>query len=432
MKRLLTLLFAIVALVFAACEPQQITPNEEPLFEITSQTSVEVGVDGGVFPITYALTAGDYREVTALADDQEMIIDINTNTATVILVSVAPNYGTYNRTAKIRVSYGDKAEFVEVHQAGSTGKEEGEYDVVEIKVNQLIGNYYGERLQAGLGHYWVILSADGIVNGELAPNAEFFRLDLLGPLASSEDNIRIPDGTYIYENSYAEFTIPNIGSTDYVYTDAQGESWSMPFSDATLVVRGSKIELTARVEDREFHVSFDGEYNITANIINEYISTLKSDHVIDLNNCTGTLQSFGDYWQCGYCNWQIEFVCNDGLKYGTYLVLDFLTDSILSGASGVEGTYRASGFSDEDISKPAFAAYTFVPGIQISDDGVFMMGSLLQIYKDGIGVDQAPLRDGEIVISKNSNGTYNIVIDAVDDVDPAHKITLNWTGRLNS
>ena len=430
MKRLITLLFAIAALSFMACEPQQITPNDEPAFEITSAKSVEVGVDGGVFPITYNLTEGDYTSVSAIADDTEMIIDINTNTASVILVSVAPNNNTYNRSARIRVKYGDKAEFVEVHQAGSSGKEEGEYDVVEIKANQLIGNYYGERLQAGLGHYWIILSENGIVDGALAPNAEFFRLDLLGPLAQNEENIRIPDGTYLLGNSYTEFTMPDIGSTDYVYTDAEGESWSVPFSSATLVVRGSSFELTARIETKEFHVSFDGEYNITANIVNNYISTLKEDYVIDLSNCTGTLKSFGDYWQCGYCNWQIEFVCNDGLKYGTYLVLDFLTDSKLSGASGVEGTYRDTGFSAQDSTMPAFASYTFIPGIQISDDGVFMMGSIVQVYKDGIGIDQASLYEGEMVISKNSNGTYTIVVDALDDAPKQNRVTLNWTGVL--
>jgi hypothetical protein len=119
------------------------------------------------------------------------------------------------------------------------------------------------------------------------------------------------------------------------------------------------------------------------------------------------------------------------MEYGTYLVLDFLTDTNLNGASGVAGTYRSSGFTEEDPTKPAFASYTYVPGMRISDDGVFMMGSLLLIYEDGKGIDQAPIFDGEFTITENGDGTYTIVINALDDKQPANKITLNWTGRLN-
>ena len=59
-----------------------------------------------------------------------------------------------------------------------------------------------------------------------------------------------------------------------------------------------------------------------------------------------------------------------------------------------------------------------------------MMGSLLQIYKDGAGVDQAPIYGGEIVITDNGNDNYTIVINATDDLEEPNKITLNWTGRL--
>ena len=59
-----------------------------------------------------------------------------------------------------------------------------------------------------------------------------------------------------------------------------------------------------------------------------------------------------------------------------------------------------------------------------------MMGSLVQINRDGKGIAQAPLYGGEFTISQNEDGTYHIVIDAVDDSEPAHRITLDWTGRL--
>lgn len=305
-------------------------------------------------------------------------------------------------------------------------------NIINITANQLIGTYYGERLVSGLGHYWIILSDDGFVDGSTVPNSEFFRLDLLGPIAEDEDNIRIPDGRYRFDfsNSFSEFSILNIGSSDYTYVDATGEAWAYSLIDAILEVDGNSMNLTAFVDDKEYHVTFNGEYSISYNPISDIISTLTSDYEINLNNCTGYLTCYNDYWHCGYCNWQIEFICNDGIKNGTYLVLDFLTDANTNGSSGVEGTYHSTGFQEEDPTQPAWSPYTFIPGMRVSDDGVHMMGSLLMEYANGVGINQAAIFGGEFSITDNHDGTYTIIINALDDADPSHKITLNWTGEL--
>ena len=39
--------------------------------------------------------------------------------------------------------------------------QEPEDNVINISANCLIGNYYGESLVPGLGHYWIILTEDG-------------------------------------------------------------------------------------------------------------------------------------------------------------------------------------------------------------------------------------------------------------------------------
>ena len=199
---------------------------------------------------------------------------------------------------------------------------------------------------------------------------------------------------------------------------------------------GNKFTLTAEVQNdelnttTEYYVTFEGDYSLTYNEVADHVSTLDNDYEIDLTNCAGTLKCFGDYWECGFCNWQIEFVCDNGLKQGTYLVLDFLTDDVLSGASGIAGTYTSTGFSAEDETKPDFKAYTFVPGFSISDDNQFIMGSVVIEYANGEGVDQAPIFDGTMTITDNGGDNYTIAIDAKDDANPAHKVTLNWTGRL--
>lgn len=429
MKRVFTILFALVAFVFAACEPAVTPPaDEEVVFEITSQKSIDVGVDGGVFPITYSLTAGDYTEISADADDTTMIIDINTNTAGVILVSVAPNSGIYNRNAKIRVVYGDKTEFIDVHQAGTSGLNEGEFEVVEVAANQLVGNYYGDNLKEGVGHYWIILTKDGFVDGAAVAGGEYFRLDIMAPTPDDEDNVRIPDGEYRfdYAKSLDEYTIIDIGNTDYSWVDDEMEGWAIPMQDATLTVRGNHFELVAFVEHFEYHVEFEGDYSITTNIITDHVSSLTKDTVIDVSNCSANVRSCGDYWHCGCNDWCIEFVCKDGMQHGTYVVIDYLSDS----TTDFTGTYIDSGFSAENETKPDFRAGVFVPGFRVADDADIFLGSLFMVYKDGLCVSQAPIYEGTVTITANVDGTHTIVIDALDDAPKQNRITLNWTGRF--
>ena len=158
----------------------------------------------------------------------------------------------------------------------------------------------------------------------------------------------------------------------------------------------------------------------------ETISSLTSDYEINLSNCTGTVKCYGDYWNCGYCNWGIKFECNNSTP-SILLNLDFLTDSNIDGSSGFEGTYRSSGFMEEDPTQPAWGEFKFIPGFSIGGYG--FMGSMLVEYSiGGIAVEQAPIFNGEIIINDNGDGTHTIVINATDDL--WHNVTLNWTGIL--
>lgn len=420
MRNILLSLLAICAVALSSCDRSE-TPVVESYLEIMSSTTLNVGRQGGTFSIKYRIDSPvEGEEVKVSSDNEEMILSLMVISEGSVVVEVAPNPTHDERQANVTISYRNLSESVLVVQEAM--------EHIEVAANQLIGNYYGERLQPGLGHYWIIMSKDGIVDGELVNGSEFFRLDLIAAVAENAEDIRIPDGRYTYDasNSFSEFTMPNLGNTDYTYIDDGGMAWAEPFVEATLEVEGSKFTLEAATEERTFSVTFDGDYSITANIISDHISTLEEDLEIDLTGCVGTLSNYGDYWLCGYTNWGIEFVHTNGLKYGTYLVLDFISESTTS----CVGTYRYSGFSSEDETKPNFAPGFYVPGIRISDDGVFMMGSLVQIHKDGKGIDQAPLYGGEFTISQNDDGSYHIVIDALDDAEPAHRITLDWSGKL--
>ena len=429
MKKLIfSVLLAVMGLSMA-CEPKINTP-EEVRIEITSNDVVTIGPEGGMVNITYSLTGGTgvYSHVQATADNETMITAINTDDLGVVRVAVTENTDYFEREAQVRISYDGESYFVTIKQEARNGEDDGR---VVVNANQLDGTYFGEQLGAGVGHYWIILSNGGIVDGEVLPNTEFFRFDILGPLAADIEAIKVPDGKYTYDfyNNFKEYTILNLGNSDYTYVDDAGEGWAINFDSAELIVEGNRFELVALVENKEFHVSFEGDYTIGNTTISDSISNLTSDLEIDVSNCDVTLNSYGDYWLCGYCNWVVEFISKKGLTNGVYLVLDLL-GTTLDTSSGFVGTYTSAGFEDEEHRTPNFGPGVFVPGVRISDDGVYMQGSLYQRYDNGKGIEQAPLHDGTITISDNGDGTYRILVDAIDDCTPAHKITLDWSGVL--
>ena len=419
------MVLAVVSLVATSCESKD--HNSEPVkFEITSSDTVDIGAEGGIVVVTYTLGGGDYSLVDVATDNEAMITALNTEEQGIICAMVAANDVYEARTAQIRISFNGETKYVAIHQEGNADAPHNE--VVNVAANQLVGNYYGDNLREGVGHYWIILTKDGFVDGAAVAGGEYFRLDLMAPMPEDMDNIRIPDGEYRFDLSLSgdEYTIVDIGNTDYSWVDENMEGWAIALEDASLTVSGNRFELIAVVDEKEFHVSFDGDYSLTTSIISDCVSSLTGDAVIDVSNCTASVNSYGDYWECGYNNWCIEFVCNAGMKYGTYLVIDFLNKS----TTDFTGRYEASGFSADDETKPDFRSNVFVPGFRVADDADLLLGSLYMVYKDGLCLSQAPLYGGTVTITSNNDGTHTIVIDATDDADPAHKITLNWTGKL--
>ena len=414
------------AILTTACEVLE-SPKHAPELELTSEETLRVDREGGEFEITYNLLHASFgTNVSAKVVNSDMITAVDTSTKGKVFITISENTTDAIREGAVIVSYASLSFTVLVHQ---------DYTAVDqpavrrdIVANQLVGNFYGDNLAAGVGHYWIILTKDGFVDGAAVAGGEYFRLDLMAPMPEDMDNIRIPDGEYRFDLSMNrdEFTIIDIGNTDYSWVDEDMEGWALPLEDAKLTVNGNRFELEAFVDNTEYHVTFEGDYSLTTSIINDYVSSLTQDTVIDVSNCSASVNSYGDYWDCGYNNWCIEFVCNDGMKYGTYLVIDFLNNS----TTDFTGTYVASGFSAEDETMPDFRADVFIPGFRVADDADLLLGSLFMVYKDGLCVSQAPLYEGSVTITSNGDGSYTVVIDALDDAPEQNRITLTWTGNF--
>lgn len=426
-KSFIYCLMALMCLC-ASCEPIVTSspegPEDAPKTEltITSGTLAPFTWEGGAATVTYTITNPVEGAEVKASTSAQWITNVDTSVYGEVSFVVTPNEMEELRVSNIALFYEDIVQNIAVRQEGYSAP------AVEIEANQLLGSYYGERLAQGFGHYWIIISKDGFVDGSAVPGSTFFRLDLLATPADDLDNIKIPDGEYKFDalNTLSPFTILNIGNTDYTLVDEDGTAWALSFIDATLVVEGNSFDLRVTLEDKELHVTFNGEYSVTNNQISDTISNLIGDTTIDVSNCTASLQGFGDYWGCGYDNWCLEFVCNDGMRYGTYLIIDFLSLA----PNNYLGNYIASGFCEDDPTKPNFRGGVFVPGFRVADDADLLLGSLYMVYEDNVAVKQAPLLTGTVVINYNANGTHTVIVDAYDDAVRPNKLTLNWTGYI--
>ena len=306
MRKLFSLaLVALVSFAAVSCEMFDDSKQDTQKPDNSGQSGAQgiTGTSGDVINATaeqknYQITYTVQGEGTVMAttDNPQMIDAINTATSGYVRFRVTENTTSEVREAYIIITYGNSFARVKVVQEGA---QMPEVEKVNIAANQLVGNYYGDRLADGVGHYWIILSKDGFVNGNTVNGGEYFRLDLIAPLTDATENITLPDGDYRFDPSlaYEEFTIINIGNTDYTWIDGTGEGWGYNFVDASLSVRGNKMELVALTAEKEFHVTFDGTYSLTPPyVITDYVSSLKEDTVIDVSNCHASKQSYGDYW----------------------------------------------------------------------------------------------------------------------------------------
>lgn len=429
MRKFFTLAFVAIMVVATSCELLQTeTPTpakKEQSITLTSTSLIEAPAEGDVYIITYT-TEGEEARVNATTDNPDMIDTITSNGNGIVRINVTENPNTEVREAYVYITFGSSSTSVKVVQAAA---EIQSLPVINVAANQLVGNYYGEKFGVGVGHYWIILTKDGFVNGSTVAGGEYFRLDVLAPVTDEKENIKLPDGDYSFDPAFlaSNFTIIDINNTDYTWVDNEMNGWGKRFVDASLSVKGNELKLVAVTEDAEYRVSFNGDYSLSAPYeVTEHISSLTQDTVVDVSNCTASYGTYGDYWNCGFPNWNIEFVCNDGIYQGTYLVIDFLTAS----QSDFTGTFESSGFCVDDPTKPDFRAGVFVPGFRLDPNSNQMLGSLFMVYKNGICISQAPLYNGTITITRLSQGNYNIVLDCYDDAPKPNKITLNWTGQL--
>lgn len=253
------------------------------------------------------------------------------------------------------------------------------------------------------------------------PNGAYYIFDIYTDIIDGE--LALPYGTYNIDinGTMAPFTIDPSYSIYYLLDE---EGWDYVeeeyFVDGTITISAEGAVAELVTESGATHmITFQGAID---NIIDysedsegdETYSTLIDDYRCNLDNCILSYKNWGDYYEVGYDNIYMALISES--SYGDGLQLDLITGA--TGTSEIAGEYTIANTLD------SFTAY---PGWV---DGDYMEGSwFFNIDEEGYIVDCAPLMSGTVTITKNSDGTYTIELDAYDDL--YNNITATWTGIDN-
>lgn len=262
-------IFAVVAMLFVACEP---VVTDEPTEQIKLTTDSDVIVNSGSVMgfIKYEiLQTVEGAEVKAEAN-VDWIGDFDYSSQGKIGYSVQANPDSEQRVGVITVSY-DKSSFtVNVTQKLSENPANE-----NITAAYLQGKYYGNYsgLQANMYNYYVAFSDLGMDSNNMfgTPDAHYFFADLyLDTPPADMNNIVIPNGVYEYDITNQGFANTFTESCSwYQINDSAG--WAIPgyqihYEEGTLTVEDGKVTLEVTLEidhmQKSFKVVYEGSYSL--------------------------------------------------------------------------------------------------------------------------------------------------------------------------
>ena len=235
------------------------TPEiEEPLFTITSQSTIEIPYQGGEGVVTYTIenpVEGESITYECSADWIEEIV-----VADDIRFTVALNAQQQIRTTEIILSYMGQEQIITVNQEGAP---ESEY--IEFEASYLQGIYYGNEYGSGY-NYYIYLSDVGVTGEDgYKDNSITFRLDIYSDTSSSSGNVVLPEG--VYELDYSNSCDPGTFSSMYsicVFCEDGDISGYYGFESGKVTVTENHIEAILEFMSGDvYRVTYSGSLNIT-------------------------------------------------------------------------------------------------------------------------------------------------------------------------
>ena len=277
-------------------------------------------------------------------------------------------------------------------------------ETVEFTAQFFDGTYYGD------GNYYIVVS-DAVVTGSYGVDGgTYYYFDIYAGVET--EDLSVPNGVYTFDktNSYANGTFTEEYGYGFLLTDGV-PTWYLYDEGSKITVTDNKIVAELILTDGSKHiVTYEGSLSLAGDVLNEDIEV----------NGTGwdvMVGYYGQYYSDETDNYYIELFEDVESGNGGYFVLDLLADYV--NCVDHSGTFTGS---------ESMGINTFMSGYL--EDG-YLAGSWYAELEDGAATGlMAPLTEGTVTVTLNSDGTQTYTLDCLDD--QGHKITGSVTASLYS
>lgn len=422
---ILTLCVSAVVLTAVGCKSDE-TLLKEPTVEITTDSPITIGSNGGAASFTYTLeNPAEDGEINAASEASW--IDIDDTTPEIVVLDVEPNDGKTSRTAEIVLTYTYAGKSIEdkisLEQSGSSsgGNDDEDYDY-EFNAEVFYGEYYGERRSVNGTHSFATVLSNLADSEE--PGSTTYTFEIFSE-APEDDHYPLPaTGIYTYGGpaSTDAFTISN---TQYTTVNGNGMlEDDLTFVSGTLEfgLNGDKYYFDAVLTDEEGSV-----HHIT------YASKVSVIYE-DMSQPTGSNRLEKDvhfearYAEASYKSMDEDKVMHVSMEFaeedrgdGSYYCNLHLEAYLPYSQSGdiTPGTYPVSA---EHTSQ------TISDGAILSAYGVeYPVDTYLDYIYDDNRIAWGAVKSGSMTVS-GSNGNYDITFDLT--TQEGYSITGTWYGPI--
>lgn len=145
------------------------------------------------------------------------------------------------------------------------------------------------------------------------------------------------------------------------------------------------------------------------------ISTLTGDYTLDLEGATAVATTWGDYYETGGNNFTVQIMPTTGPDG---LLLDLVSDASVDGIAS--GTYTISASGNPNVGEYLKG---YLSGSNLG--GTMYVGGFTE---EGYVTAYAPATTGDLDITNNGDGTYNISFSFVDDL--GYTWDGEWSGEI--